>query len=198
MRAPAYTADDYLAALQALMPRGRVWPRDPDAVQTDFLSGLAPSCERVSDRANQLLVDGFPETTNELLTEWEQSLGLPDPCAGASPTLQARRAQVVARFAGGGGQSVPYIISYAANLGYTITITQFVPARVGLLHAGDPLNGPDWAFAWRVNASTYTLLPFRAGISAAGEPLSFNGNAVLECELKAIAPAHTTVFFKYS
>lgn len=198
MRAPAYTAADYLTALQALMPRGRVWPRDPAAIQTKTLSGLASSFQRVSDRANQLLVDGFPATTTELLSEWEESLGLPDPCAGEGPTLQLRRAQVVARFAGGGGQSVPYIIAYAANLGYTITITQFLPARVGMLHAGDPLCGLPWAFAWRVNAPTYTISAFRAGISAAGEPLSVNGNAVLECELESISPAHTTVIFKYS
>jgi hypothetical protein len=29
-----YSAADYLGALQALLPRGRVWPRDPDAAGT--------------------------------------------------------------------------------------------------------------------------------------------------------------------
>lgn len=198
MPAPAYLAADYLSALQALLPRGRVWPRDPDATQTKALSGLTSVYERTTRRANQLLIDAFPGTAYELLPEWESALGLPDPCAGPSPTIQARRSQVVARFAGGGGQSVAYMVGFARNLGYTITITQFVPACAGNLMAGMPVNSNDWAYAWRVNAPLNTSYPFLAGYSAAGEPLSYNGNKVLECELMQIAPAHTTVFFSYS
>jgi uncharacterized protein YmfQ (DUF2313 family) len=198
MRAPAYTAADYLAALQGLLPRGRVWPRDPDATQSKGLSGLAPIYERNNARANHLLDEALPSKSYELLPEWESTLGLPDPCAGPSPTVQGRRSQVVARFTNGGGQSKPYFINFAASLGYTITITQFTPAKAGMLRAGQPVCGPDWAHAWRVNAPVHTVHPFLAGSSAAGEPLSSSGNAVLECELQAIKPAHTTLFFQYS
>lgn len=198
MTAPAYTAADYLSALQALLPRGRVWPREPDAAQTKALSGLAPIYERSNAKANQLLIDAFPATTYELLPEWEAALGLPDPCVGQGPTLQIRRAQVVARFVNSGGQSVAYMISYALNLGYAVTITQFAPARAGQLRAGQQCGDNAWAYAWRVNGALNTSYAFRAGLSAAGEPLSTNGNAVLECELRQIAAAHTTVFFKYS
>jgi uncharacterized protein YmfQ (DUF2313 family) len=198
MKAPAYTAADYLAALQACMPRGRVWPRESDSTQSKALSGLTQIYERHNARANHILDEALPSTTYELLPEWEATLGLPDPCAGPSPTIQGRRAQVVARFTNSGGQSVPYLVKFAADLGYTITITQFTPAKAGMLKAGQPLCGPDWAHAWRVNAPINTIHPFVAGSSAAGEPLSSSGNAVLECELQAIKPAHTTLFFKYS
>ena len=198
MVAPIYRAEDYLAALQALMPRGRVWPRDGDATQTKTLSGLAPSYVRNNQRAAAVLVESLPSTTYELLPEWEETLGLPDPCAGPSPTIEGRRAQVVARFAGSGGQSIPYMVSFAANLGYTITITEFVPAQVGILRAGQPLNGPAWAYAWQVNSSLNTIRHARAGAFSAGEPLASWGNAVLECELKAISPAHTVPIFSYS
>ncbi|MET3135271.1 uncharacterized protein YmfQ (DUF2313 family) [Oxalobacteraceae bacterium GrIS 1.11] len=196
--APAYTALDYLSALQALLPRGRVWPRERDAAQTKALSGLMPTYERQNLRANHLLVDAFPTTTVELLPEWEDTLGLPDPCAGVAPTIQARRAQVVARFTGSGGQSVAYMKAFAFSLGYSIDITQFVPARAGVLRVGMPLCGNDFAHAWNVSAPLNTSFAFRAGASAAGEPLSSIGNTVLECELREIAPAHTTVFFTYS
>lgn len=196
--APTYTAADYLGALQSLLPRGRAWPREPDAAQTRALSGLTPTPARQNLRANQLLVDAMPTTTVELLPEWEATLGLPDPCAGIAPTLQARRAQVVARFAGSGGQSIGYMKAFALNLGYTITITQFIPARAGILRAGMPLCGNDFAHAWRVSAPLNTSVEFRAGVSAAGEPLTSIGNTVLECELKEISPAHTSVFFTYS
>jgi uncharacterized protein YmfQ (DUF2313 family) len=198
MAAPIYRAEDYLAALQALMPRGRVWPRDADATQTKTLSGLAPSYVRNNQRAAAVLVESLPSTTYELLPEWEATLGLPDPCAGPSPTIEGRRAQVVARFAGSGGQSIPYMVTFAANLGYTITITEFIPAQVGILRAGQPLNGSAWAYAWQVNSALNTIRYARAGAFSAGEPLASWGNAVLECELKAIAPAHTVPIFSYS
>src|SRR5579883_2631705 len=118
MGAPLLLAADFLAALQALMPRGRVWPQDPDATETAVLSGLAKAYERQTARANALLVDAFPATTFELLPEWEETLGLPDPCIGDSPTIEQRVGQVVARFAQAGGQSVAFFTAYAEALGF--------------------------------------------------------------------------------
>jgi uncharacterized protein YmfQ (DUF2313 family) len=198
MSAPQYSAADYLAALQALLPRGRVWPRDAEAVITKTLSALAPTYERQNARSNQLIVDAFPASTIELLPEWEKTLGLPDPCAGASPTIAARRAHVVARFKALGGQSVPYFIAYAQALGYAITITEYAPARVGISCAGNPLNGPDWAHAWQINAALHTVVRAQVGVSQAGEPLAYWNNAVLECQLREVMPAHTVLIFSYT
>lgn len=198
MLAPRYLGADYRNVLQGLIPRGRVWPRDPDAVLTDLLSGLAPIYERSNGRAADLLIDVFPATTDELLPEWEKSLGLPDPCAGPAATIQARRAQVVAKLTNSGGQSVAYFIDYAAKLGFVITITEYAPFRAGHSHAGDPAAGPDWAHTWAVNAALNTIIYFRAGQSSAGEPLASWGNEVLECELNTIKPAHTVLQFHYS
>ena len=57
MLAPLFSADDFTNALQALFPRGRVWPREPDATQKAVAAGLAPSCRNLNARANDLLVD---------------------------------------------------------------------------------------------------------------------------------------------
>lgn len=198
MAAPNYSAADYLSAMQALMPRGRVWPREPDAVMTQVLSGLSQSFARHTERSNYLLVDAFPATAVELLPEWEATLGLPDPCAGPSPTVAARQAQVVARLTNSGGQSPAYFVRYAGLLGYTITITEFAPARVGQSRVGQPLNGNDWAFAWRINAPLNTISQSRVGIARAGEPLASWGNAVLECEIRELVPAHTIPIFAYA
>lgn len=198
MAAPQYSAAEYLRALQALMPRGRVWPRDPDATQTQVLGSLTPVYERQNIRSSQLLVDAFPQTTYELLPEWEQTLGLPDPCAGEAPTVAARRAQVVARLQAQGGQSVGYFIAFAAALGYAITITEYVPARAGILRAGQALNGSDWAHTWTVTSPTYTIHKAQAGALAVGEPLAYWGDTVLTCELSAVKPAHTVLLFASS
>ena len=197
MPGPAYAAEDFRQAVLRLLPTGPIWPRDPDGLlyQVAFILGAAYA--RNVARANDLLVDAFPATADELLPEWESTLALPDPCAGPDPTLQQRRAQVVARLTDAGGCSVPYLVGYAATLGYAITITQFTPARAGSLRAGQAANGPDWAFAWRVNAPAVTAVRFRAGQSAAGEPLQAFGHAILECELRRLAPAHTIPLFAY-
>lgn len=180
MPAPLFLASDFAKALQNLLPRGRAWPQDADALQSKVIAGLAPTYARLAARDNQLIVEGFPGTTTELLPEWEESLGLPDPCAGLAPTIDERRDQVVARFANTGGQSAPFFIAYALTLGYVITITLNSPYRFGMPF-GLPMYGEKWIFAWTVNA-----------------PMAASLNNVLECEFERLKPAHTVVSFIYS
>lgn len=191
------TVLDYLAALQRLLPRGRAWPRDADAVLTRVLGALAPTLQRVDADALALLVDAFPPTADQLLPEWEATLGLPDPCAGPLPTLQQRQAQVAARFANSGGQSVEFFQDFAAGLGIPVTIQAFAPFRAGQSTAGMAVGIVDWAFAWAVNAAAVAVTQFRAAASAAGEPLAAWGQPVLQCEIAALAPAHTLPLFTY-
>ncbi len=180
----------------SLLPRGRVWSRDVSSVQSRALLGLVTIYEDSTARANQLLVDAFPGSTYELLPEWELTLGLPDPCAGPAPTIQARRAQVVARLTAAGGQSIPYFTGLAKSLGYEVTVTQFMPSRFGK-RFGTPFGGVDWAHAWQINAPTFTVNRLRFGDSF-GSPFSYWTNNVLQCELQSVKPAHTVLNFSYS
>ena len=138
-----------------------------------------------------------PRALVELLPEWEESLGLPDPCAGESPTIQARQQQVVARFTAGGGQSKGFFINYAATLGYDITITESSPFVFGDTF-GSALNGPDWAHTWQVNAPSFSIERFTFGRDAFGEPFAEWDNNVLQCEFNRLKPAHTILLFSYS
>lgn len=197
MAAPNYRASDFLTALQALMPRGLAWSRDPTSVMGQVMAGLAPEWARHTQQNNNLLIDAFPSTSVQLLPQWEAALGLPDPCAGASPTLAGRQSQVVARFAGSGGQSVPYFIGYAKSLGYTVTVTEYTPFRVGQQRMGCQLGTQDWAFTWQINAPAETVTYFSMGQAYMGQALESWGNAVLQCELSEIKPAHTVLIFTY-
>jgi uncharacterized protein YmfQ (DUF2313 family) len=172
MLAPNLTSADYLRAFQANMPRGRVWPTEPDAEQTQVFAGLTQIYARNTARANHLLVDAFPGTTYELLPEWEATLGLPDPCAGGAPTIQQRRNQVIARLTNSGGQSIAYFVNFAAQLGYNVKIMQYTQARAGMLRAGDPCCGYAWNFAWKITAPLNTIVRAVAGAMAAGDPLA--------------------------
>lgn len=180
------------------MPQGLVWPRDPSSVMGQVMAALSKTWERHTQHNNYLLVDAFPASAVELLPEWELALGLPDPCAGASPTLQGRQAQVVARLTNSGGQSVPYFVAYAQALGYTVTVTEFSPFRMGQQAMGAQLGTQDWAFAWQVNAPSTTVTKFAMGQSYMGQALASWGSAVLACELNAIKPAHTILNLAYN
>jgi uncharacterized protein YmfQ (DUF2313 family) len=197
MPAPTFTADDFASAERGLLPSGRIWQAEPGTVQYSVLEGLAPTPQRVAARAANLLVDAFPATTIELLPEWELTLGLPDPCAAIQPTIQQRQAQVLARFIGDGGQSVPYFVNFAATLGYAITITQYHSWTFGMPF-GMLMCGALWDFVWQVNAPTFTINYFEFGDSGFGQAFSSWSNSVLQCELNRIKPAHTTIIFKYS
>lgn len=193
-----YSLADYKAALLALLPSGRLWPKEEGAVQTQAVQGLAAGFNRLDARSQYLLRDAFPPTAVELLPDWEATLGLPDPCAGPLPTLAQRQQQVVARFASSGGQSVPYFINFAAQLGFTITITEFAPASFGHATFGSGMYGADWIHAWQVNAPANTTTLSRYGDAVFGDPYSATGNAVLECELNARKPADTILLFAYT
>jgi len=197
MPAPVYSSDDYAQAMAKLLPRGPIWRRDPGSNMMALMRALAPTYERSGAAAAALIADVSPATTISFLTEWEATLGLPDPCTPLNPSTAQRSAAVLAKFIASGGQSKPYMISVAAALGYTITITEYTPFRLGLSTLGSPLMGPGWESVWQVNAPQITVTYFRLGISALGDPFWSTGDTQLECRLNAIKPAHTFIRFNY-
>lgn len=198
MTVPVYSDADFTSALTGLLPRGRVWPRDPDSVQWRSVACLAPMYTRSAAAAAGLLVSAFPATATDLIPEWQETLGLPDPCAGESPSVIQQRKQIVARLTDSGGQSASYFVSLAAALGYSVFVTNDAPFRCGQSRAGQHVGGNEWFFVWAVHAPSVTTISFLAGQSTAGEPLVTFGNAVLECETKARKPAHSFLQFIYA
>lgn len=187
----AATQQDYEGQLLALRPPGPAWP-----TEDDHLAAAAEECARVHNRAAALVAEADPRTTTELLSDWERVAGLPDACTGPLATLAERRAALVARLTSIGGQSRAYFIALAASLGYTITITEYRPYQVND-HVNDPLNSELWNFVWQVNAALDTVRRFNVK-SGVNEPLATWGNALLECVIRRLAPAHTKVLFAYS
>ena len=193
-----YTADDYREQLKALLPPGRALPREPGTTLEQLLDAMAQELARIDGRADQLVDEALPNTTLELLPDWERVAGLPDECSGTlQPTIQGRRNDLVARLTNAGGQSPAYFIAMAAALGFVVTITEFRPLRAGLSHAGDAISNGDWAFTWRINGPLTTVTYFRASTATVGEPLASWGNATFECRMGHLKPAHTILQFAY-
>jgi uncharacterized protein YmfQ (DUF2313 family) len=139
----------------------------------------------------------FPDS-GLALTDWERVLALPDIClAGESQITRQRIQAVLSKLKSHGGRSKPFFIELAQALGYEITITTFKSACAGIAGAGDPLNGGDWPYTWRINAPAVTISYAAAGITGAGEPLAAWGNKALECRLSQMKPAGSILLFGY-
>lgn len=192
------TGPDYRTQLQALLPRGAAWTRELAAIATKLLDALAEEFARVDGRAESLPAEANPATTAELLADWERVAGLPDPCTGGlEETLQGRRNALVAKLSASGSASIPYFIAVAAALGYTVTIKELKPFRIGVTPITEPLYPSEIIFVWQVWAPATTITYFTIGQSGINEPLRRWGDALLECRINQLKPAHTAVFFIY-
>lgn len=189
---------DFERQVAHLPPPGRAWPRDPGTVMGAIWSAIGEAVWGAHQRAITLLErEANPGRAVELLGEWEADLGLPDPCTPLAATLSQRQAAVLAKVRSQGGQSIAYYISVAQAMGYTVTITEFHPFRLGFSVFGDALLGAAWQFAWQITVPTATVTRFRFGLSAFGEPFWTVDTAELECRIRSLAPAHTIVLFSY-
>ena len=173
------TAFDYANAMRGLLPVGRAWPDDPASVQSQILLALAQTPARIDAAACELLAGSLPGSYPDLIPEWEETLGLPDPTLGANPTLAQRGASVLAHFIGGGGQSVPYFVAFAAALGFQISINEFVSFRPDISTVETPIYSDAWSFAWGVS-----VISNSSGLRP----------SVLIAQFEQMAPANTTVF----
>lgn len=191
-----FGADDFRHALSALLPRGRAWPRDPDSTLQALLAGLAPAFHLSHSAAADLLVDAFPATAEQMLPEWEATLGLPS-AYGTAPTTTAERQQaVVAALTDTGGQSAAYYQQLAARLGFSITIDQFRAYNVNA-SVMTPITDDAWAHTWRVNASASIATSYTPAVDIV-QAVPGVGNPLLEYVLARFKPAHTICITSYS
>lgn len=196
---PDYSRMEYAAALLALLPSGRAWPREPDAVLVQVVQGLAPTLERLGRRAAALMQDAPAGDLLELLLEWEETLGLPDTCSGTLVgDVDSRRRAVRAAISARGGQSIPYFVGICTAMGLAVTVQEFASFRAGQSRAGSAACGEGWDYTWRITAQDTVIMPFRANQSVANDPLQYFGNRALECLLNRIKPAHTILQFAYT
>ncbi|MTH47465.1 YmfQ family protein [Intestinirhabdus alba] len=160
------------------------------------LKAEARLMDAVGASAGRVLASITPFYASTTLSDWERIYAV-SPRDGA--TQQERRENVLVRMAATGGLSIPYFIGLAASLGYTITISEPRAFRAGVNRAGDRLFVEGMRWVWQVNvmgAST-PKYRFRAGASAAGEPLLAFGESILESTFKDLKPAFTDCYFTY-
>ena len=132
------SGDDYGTQFLTLLPQGQAWPKYPGTTLDLACRGLAEYWGYVDGRAADLLeIESDPRKTVELLPDWERNWGLPDPCYAAPDSIAARQLALVMRMTMQGSQSREFFIGVAAQIGYSISITEYRVFVVGIDRCGD-------------------------------------------------------------
>ena len=172
----------YENLLQNLLPSGLAFAFVKNKLQQKLLGGLSGEFDRVDLRAKHVLDEADPRTTNELIEEWEQMLGLPGDCfAGLSLSIEERRAAILAKLLDTGRNTKAAIEHLISSYGHSGTVTE---------------EGANFTFNVHFQETT-TSIYFRTGEGRAGQNLLFFGGTPIECLIRKIKPAHTTVTFTY-
>lgn len=196
------TAEEVRGALFELLPWGAVWYRELDNRFADFLLAVAEELARLHNKVASLVDEADPRTTSDLLADWEEVYGLPEPCdPSPSSDPDDRRAVLSGKASARGGQSPSYFKGIADEItGEDCTIheyalTPFVagsPAGAYLYSVGT------WAHWWGVEIPNVDVTHFVAGSPAGTAVASYPSRvSQLACILGRIKPAHTRFFFDF-
>jgi uncharacterized protein YmfQ (DUF2313 family) len=195
------TPEDWQRTLLDLLPRGVVWPRDPETVLARFWLAIADEMVAVQGRDCDLLAESYPCGATELLPEWEATVGLPNECIPdvTSLPIAMQRQYVCAALAAQGGQSASYYMALAAAYGFPISITEHWPWAMGCAPLCTDTTVGNPGFWWTVSCSTLPITYITVGCWHLCDPLyTAAGQDLLECIIRRAAPAHTVVNFSYT
>lgn len=196
------SVQSWLASLQALLPPGRAFTREPDANFTKLLeavSAMFSSAESLAvDLRNQ---SADPQIATSMLPDWERLLGLPDDCtAGLDLSTPLRQRAASARLVELGGQSRAYFIALAEAYGEPgCTIDDGFAQMTCNDDCNDALYSLADVFTWRVNIPRpIDQVEAMTCNSDCNDALASFSLALAECPITERKPAHTQVIFSYA
>lgn len=146
-------ADDYKQQLLDHLPRGKAWTRKASSVLAKLFDGIAPEFARVDARAQKLLAEMNPATADEMLPEWENAHGLPDPCGTPPITLSARQAALLGKLRSQAGHNPADYVAIADAMGHAGTQVfrrPCEPFRCGVGRCGDHIYSEEWVHVFIV------------------------------------------------
>lgn len=192
-----YEVDDQAFLLASHLPIGRVWQKafSPDSNIGKLIRGIGVEFYRFQVLAKHLETEMDISKSNDLLIEWEKSVGLPNSCFSTNTSIEERRKQVEQIFSKFGGvQTAEDFIRVAAIFGFNIDIYP------GISVGGFPMQFPI-VFFDSTKSATHTIFIVILG-STSGDsffplpfpiPFSYGGSTFLRCIFTKLAPANVNI-----
>lgn len=194
------TSNDYLHQIDALLPRGPIWRR---IFGTDFdalLFAVAKECERIDASAYNIIEENDPRTAQQTLERWFSDWGVPSECLSvlADPTKEQVRLELLAKITSNGGLTAEFFKELASTLGYKAELETH-EAFTCLTTVDRPLYGDEWNTVFNLFVKVDSESPAKIfnATWTVDQPLALWGDRLLECLIRALAPAHVTVIFEY-
>ena len=188
----------YKNLLNELIPQGLSWNPNPDSNLQKLISGESIEFARLEEEALRVLREINPYTTTELISEWVDIALGDHRCQGLSSSAEELKRAILARLISLGGSDRIYFQEVAKAAGFLVKVSDgFQQFRAGRNRCQDRILANGFAYTWNVRARTNTLSFFRAGLSRASDRLIYFSNALLECVMNQVKPAHTSIIFSY-
>lgn len=175
-----HSVDQWANSIMATMPRGVIWSREPSKNLYKYAAGYAPRLEAVELSAEGLLLEMRPETTFQMLPEWETYLGLPE-CNVAGQTFESRRTAVIEKYHRKGGLQTWNIEKLAADLGFEVEVQELFPHHC-LRGCDYPLYEEKYRHLLRIYVKGITQA-YATCLDDCLTPLVSQTAAILECTL---------------
>ncbi len=195
-----HTIDQHTQSLADYMPNGELFlaKNINNSNFRQLLKGWSYELQRLEATLIEVAQEYDPNTTNDFIAQWEQTVGIPDDCFTNETDIVTRRNQVLFKLRAEGANTPQDFIDLAALLGYTITISW--PAEVEFFPPYDvPINlitgVPESRYVWIVTGVGLipNLPPYNVPFS-----LISSQQSVLICAFNKLKPAHTKIIFKNS
>lgn len=204
MATSGITLRKYQRLIRSLFPRGIAWQLiyEKDSNIRKLLDALGNEPCRIEEAGFGFTEDVFPDTTTDLLTDWERLLNLPDECEEFPEllTIDDRRTRIIQVLSTLGGQNATFYKELVASFGVdinTVDVEDQLPFTAGRSRAGDRITNGDWRYAFIVTAPATVFEVFKAG-SRCGKRLQDASNSTIECLIRKHKPAHTIAIFAFT
>ena len=193
----AVNRDAYRDQLHALLPAGRAWPEESGTTLDALVRALAADIAEVDLHDANLLDEVLPNSTLDLLPEWERVAGLPDSCSQLGSSIAVRRASLIEKLVTKPTLNASEYERIGRTFGVTITVYEHDQARAGTSSMLDTTGGR-WRHVWWIEIPTTADIQRFNMLSTFDTPFSsVERNTELECRLQKAAPAHTELHIEY-
>ncbi len=190
------TTAQHESSLAHFLPPGIAFvaANTPDTNFSKLITGLAGELIRAYDSINDISEDYDILVTDELLTNWESAVGIPDHCFPGTGSNATRRLHVLLKFAKMNVQTAPQMVELAVALGFADTTIQALGDS-----ALPPYNVPFTPSA--APGSRYIIVVYATNAVTNNPPYDVpftpaaDNTSLLKCIMDIIKPANTQVIF---